>query len=116
MEATGQRISPYQLGQFSMEHPDVCYQNSNLSPAVAEEYQAELAARDCLVDDNRNYPGDNQAVFCSEIHADLDTRAPKAVFRVQNEIIGNAVNNLAEHVPGKGQILKCNNNWGGTSG
>ena len=78
IEATGEKITPDQIGRFSMKHKGVCYRNSKVAPAVAEEHQAVLAARDLLLDADGNYLGDDQAVFCGSIHADNDTRAPSA--------------------------------------
>ena len=93
-----------------MKHKGVCYRNSKVAPAVAEEHQAVLAARDLLLDADGNYLGDDQAVFCGSIHADNDTRAPSAFIREQNAIMGVAADGLAEHTPDRGHVIKCCNN------
>ena len=93
-----------------MKHDGVCYRNSNLASAVVEEHQAQKVATELLLDLDSNYVGDDQAIFCLNINADNDTRAPAAIIREQNRIIGFPANNLAEHTPDKGHVLKCNNN------
>ena len=93
-----------------MKHKGVCYRNSKLAPANAEEYQAVIAAKDLLLDADGKYLGDDQAVFCGTIHADNDTRAPSALIQEQNAIIGSAADQLAEHTPDRGHVIKCYNN------
>ena len=56
-----------------MEHSGECYRNSNISPAVAEKFQAVLAARDLPEAKNGKYLGDYHAVSCEFVHADNDT-------------------------------------------
>lgn len=110
IRATGKTITADQIANFSMEHPGHCYRNSNLAPSSAEEHQAVMAAKDLLLDANGEYVGDDKAIFGVFINADNDTRAPKAFIRWQNKIIGEAADNLAEHAPDRGHVLKCHNN------
>ena len=110
MNKNGDAITAEQIANFSMRHAGVCYRNSSLNPASAEETQAIMAAKDLLVDKNGNYVGDDRAIFGNFISADNDTRAPSAFIREQNRIIGEAADGLAEHSPDKGHVMKCNNN------
>ena len=59
----GDAITAEQIANFSMRHARVCYRNSSLNPASAEETQAIMAAKDLLVDKNSNYVGDDRAIF-----------------------------------------------------
>ena len=93
-EETGERVRPEQIANFSTKHPGVCYKNSNLHPASAEEYQAVAAARDLLLNADGKYLGDNAAIFGAMINADNDTRAPSAFIREQNRIMGEASGGL----------------------
>ena len=103
-------MKAHQIVNFSMQHGGHCYRNSNLNPASAEEPHAVRAARALLLDADGNYVGDDLAIFGDFIHADNDTRAPKAFIAEQNRIMGEAVDNLADHSPDKGHVLKCSNN------
>ena len=47
-----------------MDHTGVCYRNSKLAPASAEETQSAMMAKDMLVDEKGNYVGDHRAIFC----------------------------------------------------
>ena len=93
-----------------MEHPGVCYRNSTLNPASAEEQQAVTAARDLLLDENGEYVGDEKAIFGLMLNSDNDTGAPSSFIREQNRIIGEAADGQAEKSPDKGHIYKCANN------
>ena len=44
------------------------------------------------------------------VTSDNDTRAPYRFIREQNLLIGTAADNLAEHLPDKGHVMKCKNN------
>ena len=85
-----------------MEHKGKCYRNSNLSPASAEEHQAAAAARDLLLDKDGIYLGDDLAIFCLDCNSDNDTRAAKAIIKVQNDVIGTAADDLGDHLPDLG--------------
>jgi hypothetical protein len=93
-----------------MAHEGICYRNSNLRPASAEESQSTLVAKSLLLDDTGKYLGDEIAIFGINISADNDTRAPSAFIREQNRIIGAAADGLADHSPDRGHVMKCNNN------
>ena len=75
---------------FSMEHKGVCYRNSNLNPASAEEMQAIIAARDLLLDENGKYVGDDKAILAMIVNSDNDTRSQKSFMVEQNTIVGGA--------------------------
>lgn len=107
---SGGVVTVDQIGQFSMEHKGKCYRNSNLNPASAEEHQASIAARDLVLDENGAYRGDDIAIFCLDCNSDNDTRASQAIIREQNEIMGTAADDLADHVPDLGHVLKCLSN------
>ena len=104
------RVTPDQLGRFSMKHSGVCYRNSTLAPASAEEHQAAIAARDLLLDKDGKYLGDDQAVFCMAVNADNDTRGSVAMIAGQASIIGTPADEQAEHVLDNGHVYKCQNN------
>jgi hypothetical protein len=95
---------------FSMEHKGVCYRNSNLNSASAEEMQAIIAAHDLLLDENGKYVGDSKAIFATIINSDNDTRSPKSFMVEQNTIVGEADDNLAEHNPDTNHFIKNINN------
>jgi len=42
----GTYVTVEQIGNFSMAHTGVCYQNSKLAPASAEEPQSAMMVRD----------------------------------------------------------------------
>ena len=52
------------------------------------------------------YRGDDVSVFGRRVHSDNDTRAPTKMIKVQNEIIGEAADGIAEHRPDIGHIIK----------
>ena len=54
----GVKVRPDEISKFSMQHKGKCYRNSNLTPAVAEEPQAEIAAADLLIGPDGKYVGD----------------------------------------------------------
>jgi len=93
-----------------MAHTGVWYHNSKLAPASAEETQSAMMARDLLVDGKGNYAGDDRAIFAKIVTSDNDTRAPYRFIYEQNLLIRTAANNLAEHLPYKGHVMKCKNN------
>ena len=101
-----------QIGKFALTHLGTCYRNSNLAPASAEEPQSAMMARELLVDGQGKYVGDDTAVFAKAkvVTSDNDTRAPYSFIRTQNEIIGTTADNVAEHLPDKGHVMKCQNN------
>ena len=103
-------MSPEEIANLSMAHEGICYRNSNLHPASAEESQSTLVAKSLLLDDTGKYLGDEIAIFGINISADNDTRAPSAFIREQNRIIGAAADGLADHSPDRGHVMKCNNN------
>ena len=51
-----------------------------------------------------------RTIFAHLFDADTDTRSSSRFIRVQNEIIGDATDNLAEHLPDKGHAMKCSSN------
>ena len=55
-----------------MAHTGVCYRNSNLAPASAEEAQSVMMACDLLVDGKGNYAGDDRAIFAKIVTSDND--------------------------------------------
>ena len=64
-----------------------------------------------MVDGNKGgYVGDDTAIFAKVVTSDNDTRAPFSIIREQNDIIGSNANNVAEHLPDKGHVMKCQNN------
>jgi len=67
-------------------------------------------ARDFLVDGKDNYAGDDCAIFAKIVTSDNDTQAPYNFIREQNLLIGTSADNLAEHLPDKGHVMKCENN------
>lgn len=91
---------------FSMEHTGYCYRNSKLNPASAEESMATTAAKDLLMDQNGAYIGDDLAIFCLECHSDNDTRASQAIIKAQNEFIGLSADDLGDHLPDLGHVIK----------
>ena len=93
-----------------MAYTGVCYRNSKLAPASAEETQSAMMAKDLLVDEKCNYVGDDRAIFAEIVTSDNDTQAPYRFIREQNELIGTLVDNVAEHLPDKGHVMKCENN------
>jgi len=108
---TGQQIRPDQISNISTKHDGPCYRNSNLHPAVAEEEQAAMAARHLLCEGETDiYAGDNLAIFGYDISTDGDTRGAARFIRIQNQIIGEAADNVADTSPDRGHVIKCNNN------
>ena len=107
---TGKKVTVDQIGQFALSHTGKCYRNSNLAPASAEEPQSAMMARELLVDSKGEYVGDDNAIFAKVVTSDNDTRAPFSFIRQQNEIIGTKANDVAEHLPDKGHVMKCQNN------
>ena len=98
------------LSRFSMKHDGDCFRKSKYSSAAAEEHEASKAAEQLLLDSKGNARGADTCVFVNTVVADNDTRAPAKFIKRQNEILGPAVNNKAEHVPDLGHSVKCNNN------
>ena len=69
-----------------------------------------MMARELLVDSKGEYVGDDNAIFAKVVTSDNDTRAPFSFIRQQNEIIGTKADDVAEHLPDKGHVMKCQNN------
>ena len=69
-----------------------------------------MMAIDLLLDKKGNYVGDNRAIFAKVVTSDNNTRAPFRFIREQNQLIGTSVDNLAEHLPDIGHVMKCENN------
>ena len=69
-----------------------------------------MMARELLLDGKGKYVGDDVAIFAKVVSSDNDTRAPFAFIREQNQIVGPSANDLAEHLPDKGHVMKCENN------
>ena len=93
-----------------MKYTGVCYRNSKLVPASAEEPQSAMMARDLLVDKDGNYVGDDCAIFAKIVTSENDTRVSFSFIREQNHLIGSSVDNIAEHLPDKVHAMKCENN------
>jgi len=64
----GKYITLEQIGNFSMAHTGVCYRNSKLAPASAEETQSAMMAPDLLVDGKGNYAVDDRAILLRLSH------------------------------------------------
>ena len=93
-----------------MAHRGRCYKNTTHGVSVSEEYAAIEAGRRLLLDDNGDYRGDDSAVFLNVVVSDNDVNAPTNFIREQYEIIGEAAEGKAEHIPDIGHVIKdCNN-------
>ncbi len=93
-----------------MQHRGKCYRTSMFTPAILEDYAASEAARRLILDDDGNYRGDDSAVFLDIVVSDNDVNAPTNFIQAQCDIIGDAANDLAEHIPDIGHVIKdCNN-------
>ena len=93
-----------------MKHKGRCYRNSPCGPAVLEEYAAVKAGRRLLLDDEGNYRGDDSAVFLDIFVADNDVRAPMNLIKEQFDVIEDHAEDVAEHIPNIGHVIKdCNN-------
>ncbi len=101
---------PEEIANMSMDHQGTCYQNINLQPASAEEQQSIEAAKSLLINSNGDYVRGDLAIFGYCVIADNDTRAANAFIKEQNRIIGAAADGLADHLPDKGNVMKCSNN------
>lgn len=95
---------------FPTDHDGHCFRNSSHNPASAEYFLAAEAANDLLLDEVGQYRGDDIAIFCRKVSADNDTRAPKNTIQEQANIIGEAADGIAEHIPDKGHTIKNVNN------
>ena len=89
-----------------MAHEGPCYRCSTHGPATAEEHLAKDVARQGLLKDDGTYRGDDVAIALGKISADNDGRGPKKFIRIQNEIIGEAADNAAEHMPDTNHCIK----------
>ena len=69
-----------------------------------------MMARDLLVDKKGNYVGDNRGIFAKVVTSDNDNRIPLSFIQEQNQLIGTSMDNLAEHLPDIGHVMKCDNN------
>jgi len=81
-----------------MKYTGVCYRNSKLVPASAEEPQSAMMARDLLLDKNGNYVGNDRAIFAKIVTSDNDTQAPFSFIRKQNHIIGRSVTAMLPNI------------------
>ena len=97
---------------ISPKHDGHCYKNSNLQPAVAEEYQASKMGKLLLSagDDSDIYLADKISIFGMDISTDGDTRGVNNFIRIQNQIIGEKADNMADNSPDVGHTIKCSNN------
>ena len=111
-ENEGRQIRPDEIMNISPKHDGHCYKNSNLQPAVAEEYQASKMGKLLLSagDDSDIYLADKISIFGMDISTDGDTRGVNNFIRIQNQIIGEKADNMADNSPDVGHTIKCNNN------
>lgn len=96
---------------FSTKHDGKCYKNTNLGPAVAEEYACEEAAEYLLCGPTgEGILPDDEAIFVDEFISDGDTRGAKKFIAKQVEIIGDKANGIAQYFPDFGHFIKCISN------
>ena len=110
MMTHGKHVAVEQIGNFSMAHTGVCYRNSKFAPSSAEKPQSAMMTCDLLVNRKGNHAGDDRAIFAKIVTSGNDTRAPFSFIRKQNLLIGTSADNLAEHLPDKCHVMKCENN------
>ena len=91
-------------GDFDFSHNGVWYRNSKYSPAQAEEYAMERAAKLFL-----DLP-DDEAIFADKVRSDGDTRGSDKVIKAQNKYLGHIVDGVAEHEPDIGHFFKTLSN------
>jgi len=66
-----------------------------------------MMARDLLVDGKGNYDGNDRAIFTKIVTSDNDTLAPFSCIREHNLITRGSADNLAERLPDKARVMKC---------
>jgi len=96
--------------QFVGKHSGRCYRNSNLGPAVSEEYCAEEAGYELLYNSDGEYHGDEEAIYCHRTVGDGDTKGAKKLMRKQADIVGEPAEGDAEHDPDCSHFGKRINN------
>ena len=72
----GKHVTVEQIGNLSMAHTGVCYCNSKLAPASAEETQSAMMAPDLLVDGKGNYAVDDRAILLRLSHLTMISELP----------------------------------------
>ena len=105
-----QNIKMNMVQYTKLNHKGVCYRNTSIGPACAEEYACIEAAGLLLNDEDGNPLPDNVALFGDRLVTDGDTRGSIKFITLQNEIIGSAADRVAEHIPGIGHFIKCVSN------
>ena len=106
MRKDGEKVPVENYGTHSMQHEGQCYRCGTCGPANAEEHMAADAARQLLLKDDGTYRGDDTAIYLQKNFADNDCRAPKRFISEQNNIIGQAVDEEAEHMPDTNHTIK----------
>jgi len=88
-----------------------CYQNTNQTPAVAEEFACIQAAKFLLLgEDGTDILPDDEAIFADEFISDGDTRGAKKLIARQADLIGDVAHGVAEPFPDFGHFIKCISN------
>ena len=105
---SSQNVKMNEVQYVNLEHPGVCYKNSKLSPAVAEELSCDKIGRNLLLDVDENYL--LHAIFAEQIVSDGDTRGAFKLILSQEQILGDIVKGSAKPVPDIGHFIKCISN------
>ena len=106
LKKDGEKVPVDNYGTQSMQHEGTCYRCGKCGPANAEEHMAADAAKQLLLNKDGTYRGDDTAIFLKKNFADNDARAPKKFISEQNNIIGQAVDEEAEHMPDTNHTIK----------
>jgi hypothetical protein len=88
-----------------MEHKEIFCRNNHLNPASTDEPKANIAI-DLLLDKDDNDVCGNKAIFVIVTSSDNDTRVPSCSICKQKRIIGLVADNMADHAPDRGHVIK----------
>lgn len=98
------------MSKFSTKHDGICHRKTTYSSAGAEEYEGARAGQNLLLNKDGTPRDASTCVFIDKLCADNDTSGPNNFIAKQHEILGSAVDNMAEHIPDGNHRAKGNSN------
>ena len=93
-----------------IQHEGICYKNTTIGPASAEEIACVQAGVELLVNSDGKFLPDDEAIFANIVVSDGDTTGSLKLIAKQAELIGDAAKNVADQIPDIGHFIKCISN------
>ena len=105
-----QQLPMNKIQYQKISHEGICYRNTLVGPAVAEEISCVEAADQLLNDENGKPLPSKKAIFTEVVMSDSDTRGLLKFMGTQKQILGEPAGVNSTHVPDIGHFIKCISN------